>query len=630
MARKDEPSVRERFHQFFAKYTSSSKGPDKAVARRTHFRLRVSALIVIAMASIIGIRLVDLQIVRADAYAQVAIDFRSRTYALQSKRGDILDSKGAVLATSVERYNVRVDQTVIDNFQNWVEIGDTGEYELDGTGAAAAAEILAPILEMDQAELGGLLMGGEKKSMWQLVKSDISPDLWRQIDALGITGIHPEQYVEREYPNGAVAGNILGYIGESSESTTKVGQAGIEKQFNSLLAGVDGEVSVELGPSGTILPQAGRKETPAIDGGSVTLTIDRDLQAVAQQALEDSVRKNNAEWGTAVIVEIGTGRILAMADTGTPDPSNLAASDPEDWGSRAVSAIVEPGSSGKLVTFSAVIDQGKVTPLDTFFVPSRITMPNGESIKDNNPHPEEDMTVAGILAKSYNTGLIQIGDKITDETRYDYMLKFGLGQKTGIEMPAEEAGILTNYTNWDSRSHYTTMFGQAWAATTLQLAQIGATLGNGGVRVPLHIVDGTTDANGTYTPTVLGESTQVVSAETAQTMLNMMQAVTQDGSTGYWARIKGYNVAGKTGTAQVPDANGNLTKRVGTFIGLVPAEDPQIAMAVVVYDGAGSGYGGDTAAPVFGDVGEFVVRQLNIPPSTVELYKYPWVPSEMK
>lgn len=602
--------------------------------RRPSHSRRLQALLAVftACAVLLVVRLVDLQGVRAGDLAKSASEFRTRSYTLQAKRGDILDSSGAVMATSVERYNVAVNQQLIGEYVKYKE-DDSGKLVAVGSGAAAAAQDLAPLLDMDEAELGGKLLGGDEKRPFVYLKKDISPELWRKIRELRIPGIEPEQVMKREYPNGKIAGNVIGYTGMTGTQTDDdtpeqaVGQAGIERSLNDVLTGEDGQLSVQIA-GGAVLPSGDRSETPAKDGSDVQLTINRDLQDNVENAVDATVEDQGAQWASAVVLEIGTGSVLALADSNTPDPSNLAATDPSNWGSRAVSTPVEPGSTGKVMTFSAAIDQGKVTPLSTFTVPDVITMPNGETISDNDSHATSDMTVAGILALSYNTGLIQIGDTIPDETRFDYMKKFGIGSKTGIELPSESAGILSDPSTWDNRTRYTTMFGQGWAATTLQLGQMVSVIGNGGVRVPVHIVDNVTDSDGTEHPTVVGDSVQVISPESADTMLDMMQAVTDPNSTGWRAAVPGYNIAGKTGTAQVPDEDGNLTRRVGTFVGLVPAEDPQIAIAVAVYNAPGAGYGGEVAAPVFKDVTTFAVRQLGIPPSTEPLVRLQWYPGE--
>ena len=358
------------------------------------------------------------------------------------------------------------------------------------------------------------------------------------------------------------------------------------------------------------------------------LTIDRDLQYAAEQAVNDSVRKFGAVWGSAVVLEIGTGRILAMADSGNQDPGNSENKSPDKWGSRAVSSVVEPGSTGKIITYATALNEQKITPLSVFNAPYAYTTPDGETITDDSEHPTERMTAAGLMAKSYNTGLVQVGSLIPTETRYKYLSAFGLGQKTGVELPAEEPGLLNPYTQWDRRTNYTTMFGQAYAVTPLQLAQVASIAGSKGVKNPLHIVDGVYDKDGQLIPQKLAEKKQVITPEAADQLIKMMQGVTQKGSTGPLAKVPGYNVAGKTGTGQVLNSAGKTAALVGTFAGVVPAENPRIAVAVVVYTHSSPAYGGVIAAPVFAEVSKFAMRQLKVPPSTVPLYKYPWLEGE--
>ncbi len=608
----------------FRRGLGSGKGPDHQVSALTRKRLTSITVLVLVVAILLSFRLVYLQVVRADTLSETAREFRSRSYPLEAKRGDILDANGAILATSLERYNVRVDQTEIVDYVSRDEDGN-----IDGAGAAAAARKLAPYVSMDQAELGGFLMGGENKSQWQLLISDISPEEWREINNLGIRGVYPERFMQRQYPNANTAGTVLGYLGETEESATPEGRAGIEQSYNNVLAGTPGSVEFEVGPGGTVFPNSDRHETPAVDGGNVHLTIDRDLQRATQDALDGVVANSGAEWGTAIVIEVGSGRVLALADSNAPDPANLSETDPKHWNSRAVSAVVEPGSTGKVITYSTALNEGAVEPLDLFLVSTPMEMPNGEVIRDNDPHPDEMMTVAGTLAKSYNTGLIQIGDLVPDETRYQYQLDFGLGQKTGIELPGEQAGLLHPVETWGPRERYTSMFGQSWSATTLQLGQMMSVVANEGVLIPIHIVDGVESLDGEYTPTTVGEPRQVITPETADEMIEIMQAVTQPYSTGQRARVDGYNVAGKTGTAQVPDASGALTKRGGTFVGTIPAEDPQIIFASIIYNAAGAGYGGNTAAVVFAETAKFAMRQQKIPPSTEELVRLPWTETEL-
>ncbi|MCI7551081.1 MAG: penicillin-binding protein 2 [Actinomycetaceae bacterium] len=588
----------------------------------THKRLQLTIIIVIAIAALLVLRLFYLQVLQADILSATASQFRTRSYTQEAKRGDILDATGAVLATSVPRYNVRVDQVAIQDYREYDD-----DDKLVGAGPAYAARVLAPVLNMDQSELGGILNGGSQKSQWVMVKKGVTPEQWREIDALDVHGIFPERYMQRIYPNGQIAGDILGFVGQTEEDSTSSGRSGIEQAFNETLQGVDGALRVEVGPDGTVFPQASKYEQTAQDGRSVKLTIDRDLQETTQRALADHGKKFGAVWAAAAVVEIGTGRVLALADLDAPDPNKLEKVDPKAWRVDAIGAPTEPGSVGKLLTFAAAIDQGSVSPTDTFVVETPHTTPNGETFTDSESHPRETETVAGILAHSYNTGTVQIGDTLSDEVRYKYMQKFGIGEKTGIELLAEEPGTLRPPDTWDKRTHYTTMFGQAWAGTTLQMAQVGAVLGNKGVMIPLHIVEGTWDANGQYLPAVQGKARQVISAESATTMLQMMQAVTQKGSTAPNAKVPGYNVAGKTGTAQIIKPEGGMDF-VGSFVGVMPADNPKIAVSIMLYKTGSVAYGGTVSAPIFAEIGEFAMRQMKVPPSSEPLYRYPWVPGE--
>lgn len=612
------PSFLSSMNDWWQGAQGSGRGPDIQARQRTNRRLRMIVIVVLIIVCALVGRLAYLQIFRADVLAKTATAFRSTTYTQEAKRGDILDSKGTVLATSVPRYNVRADQVAL---QNYVEYSENGK-DIVGVGPAAAAHKLAPLLNVDEAVLGGQLMGKTSDNQWELIARGLPSEQWQKISELNIHGIYPERYMERLYPDGATAGSLLGYVSESEEDSVVRGRAGIEEQMNSVLAGTDGSISVEVGPHGIEYPDTEQVETQGIDGHDVHLTIDADLQRVAEESLNTSVAKNGAAWGSAVVLEIGTGKVLALAESGSPDPSKLSSADISNWGTRSISAVYEPGSVGKLITVAAAIDQKKVTPTTRFPVASTVTMPNGETIKDALPHAAEDMTVAGIIGNSYNTGTVQVGDLISDEVRYKYIQDFGWGLKTGIDLPSESSGILRPYTEWGARDHYTTMFGQAIATTTIQLAQMVAVFGQDGVLIPPRIIDGYDDENGIYTPTVMRDSRQVVSEETAQMMSKiMLGAMHYDSAQGV---VEGYNVAAKTGTAENVGSTGRLTDTAGTYVGLIPAEDPKIAVAIVVYKENGFFYGGVASGPVFTDIAKFAMREMKIPPSAEALEEYPW------
>ncbi len=584
-------------------------------------RIRHIVVIILAMAIVLAGKLFIVQVVQAKQLSQVAREFRTRSYIQEAVRGDITDTNGVVLASSISRYALRVDQKAIAEFVHYNE-----DEKIIGTGAAAAAKILAPKLKRNQAELGGELLGGAEKNQYKLIARGLTPDEWREIKALNIYGIFGEHYIERIYPNGTTAGTVIGYVGQTAQSSDLAGRSGIEQQFDKVLRGKSGKLIVEVGPDGTIFPQSKTTNVPAVNGNNVKLSLDIDIQTTAENSLHDLVGKTGAYWGALAAIEIGTGRILALADTNYFNPGNLE-TEPVSYTNFAIGNTFEPGSTGKVLTLSSAINENKVHYDDVYTNAYTITMPNGETFKNYAPHPEYRMTVAGLITRSYNTGLVQIGDLIDDNTRYDYFQKFGFGKATGIELPAEETGLLRTPDQWDQRSHYTTMFGQAYTVTALQLAQVGAVLGNKGVYQPVTIIDEYVDENGVPTVPLKPNPHQVVSPETAREVLDILQGVTQVGGGAPKAAVEGYNVAGKTGTAEILAADGSLRGISGTFLGVIPAEDPKVAIAISVF--APSPYDGGNNAPVFAATAKMAMQKLMITPSTVPLVTMPWLESDL-
>ena len=267
-----------------------------------------------------------------------------------------------------------------------------------------------------------------------------------------------------------------------------------------------------------------------------------------------------------------------------------------------------------------------MSPSTVFVIPEKIEMPNGQVFSDNDSHPTWRMYMSGVVANSLNTGTVQIGDTISDDDRYEYMQEFGLGGRTGIELPGESAGQLEAPENWDGRQRYTTMFGQGYSATLLQLNSMVATIGNSGVHVAPHLVDSVEQPDGSFRRTELDPGTQVISAAAASDLIAMMEGVTGEGATGVLGQVPGYRVAAKTGTAQIADASGGLTGRLGSFVGLIPAESPRLAISVVVYQPSGIPYGGVVAAPVFSDIAGYAMSSLNVPPSREPAPDLRWSP----
>lgn len=573
-------------------------------------RLRIIAVALAFFLTMFAARLVYVQAIQGPELAQQALDSRLRTYTITAPRGEILDAGGEVLAQSSERVNIGVNQRAINSF----------EYTVDGevvaTGAAAAADLLSPILGIDPAELGGMMVGDS--TFVYLVKG-LTPTQWREIRALGIDGIEPEWVSEREYPNGTTAGNVVGFVGVDD-----TGLAGLELTYDSVLTGVDGTETVEIGVGGQVIPTGTNEITEAQPGATLHTTINRDLQFQGQQLVDAAVAQYSAQWAGVAIVEIGTGRVIVLADSGAVDPNDPGLWDASDRGARSVTAPYEPGSTGKLLTIAAALNEGVVNPGSVFSVPSRATI-DGQVFNDSEVHPDYEMTLTGILATSSNVGTVQVGNLLSDDLRYQYMRDFGFGSVSGVGLPGEEPGLLGVPDSWDGRTRMTTMFGQGYAITLVQNAAMVATIGNDGTYVQPYLVESIVGADGAVTVPDREPPREVISPEASQMMIDMMEGVVQPGGTAPRAGIPNYRVAGKTGTAQTADASGALTQTVANFVGIVPADNPRFAVAVVVYKPQSGFYGGTIAAPIFQQLAQSALLSYGVPPSTGDPAQLPWL-----
>lgn len=555
--------------------------------------------VVVVVLTVFAGRLVYVQGLRGEAVAAEALDERMSTSRLTADRGEITDANGVVLATSVERYTIWVDQGQVATWKRTV--GGS----VEAAGAVDAAAELAPLLEMDAAELGGQLTGA---TSYVVLKRDVLPEVWRLVRELRIAGVNGDRVPQRVYPAGNVGGNIIGFVDRDG-----VGQEGLERALDDSLTGSDGRYSYERGRGGQEIPGGKREETPAVPGQDVQLTILRDLQWKAQDELDRAVAATGSDSGSLVAIDIPTGEILALADSGTVDPNDPGATDAGSRGSRALSNVFEPGSTAKVITMSAAIETGVTAPLDRWEVPYQYTTANNQTFKDSHEHGLLKLTTAGVLAESSNTGTVMIGQNIPQQVRYDYLAKFGFGVRTGLELPGESAGILHPSEKWDGRTKYAVLFGQGVSVNAVQATQVFATIGGGGVRMQPHLIKGSADVAGMTAVTPTSAGTQVVSPETAATVMKMMESAVNEG-TGSAAAIPGYRVAGKTGTAQAWGSGGTVGI-TASFIGVAPADNPRIAVAVIMDNPRSSEWGGEVAAPVFSEVAGYALQMLKVPPS---------------
>jgi cell division protein FtsI (penicillin-binding protein 3) len=544
------------------------------------------------------------------AVAAEALAGRMSTARLVAPRGEITDANGVALATTVERYVLWVDQTKVASWKRTLDGAVVAE------GPADAAGILGPLLGMDPGELGAQLVGDKR---YVEIRRGVLPDVWRAIRAERITGVEADRADERVYPAGTVGGNLVGFLDRDGEPL-----AGLERALDDTLSGVDGTYRYERGAGGQEIPGGAREETPAQPGTDVRTTILRDLQWKAQEAVDQQVAATGSDSGALVAMDVTTGEILALVDSGAVDPNDPGATPPEKRGSRAISDVFEPGSTAKVITMAAALETGVTDPYRRHEIPYQYTTANGQTFKDSHEHDLLRLTTTGVLAESSNTGTVMIGQELPEQVRYDYMAKFGFGTRTGIELQGESAGILHPADSWDGRTKYAVLFGQGVSVNAVQATQVFATIANGGVRMPAHLVKDYTSPDGTVTPAhTVADGTRVVSEETADTIMTMLESVVStEGGTGASAAIPGYRVAGKTGTAQSWATDG----RVGitsSFIGVAPADDPRIAVAVIMHNPRTSVWGGTVAAPVFSEVTGFGLQLLGVPPTGAPAALFP-------
>ncbi|MEZ5115588.1 MAG: penicillin-binding protein 2 [Candidatus Nanopelagicales bacterium] len=553
--------------------------------RRRATALLIAALIVL---SVFAGRLLELQAVKGEALAAAALGSRLRTQDIPAERGSITDVHGQPLAVTVEARNVTADQTLV----------------LDP--AAEAAE-LAPLLGMDVAAVQERLTG-ERRFVY--VAKQITPQTWRRIADLELPGIFNEKTTRRVYPAGSLAANVVGFVGAEGE-----GLGGIEFGMEDLLRGVDGSLTYERGGGGSAIPTSEQSRVEPVPGTTVRLTLDRDIQWVAQQAITEAVRGAKADSGTVVVMEPSTGRLLALATAPTFDANDPGAAPASDRGNRALSEVYEPGSTSKVMTIAAVVDQKKADPYTAITVPPSLPR-GGKDFHDHTPHGTLNLTLAGVMAKSSNIGTILAAERIGGDTLYEYLKKFGIGESTGLGFPGESSGYVPPPKDWSGTSFPTIAFGQGLSVNSVQAASVFATIANDGVRVPPRLVDSYELPDGTVEQPETGEPVPVVSRKAATQVRKMLEMVVSDQGTAPMAAIPGYRVGGKTGTAQYVDPEcGCYRGVVASFIGMAPADKPELIVAVSIVKPRVGRYGGQLGGPVFQRVMTYALQVQRVPPT---------------
>jgi len=576
----------------------------KSMRRRT-------AVTIVAIAAIMGIflvKLVDIQVVRAAELDQQSINKRSVSLPITGTRGQIIDSNGVVLANTVLRWNFSVSPSVAVKEGMSKLTKDTNAIgKITGQGGPAVLKIITDAVKQNPGSLYAPIIKG------------VDVDTLNKLVALNIPWLYAARQQARTYPDGAVAGNLVGFMSSDNRPL-----AGIEYSQNKCLAGTNGEEVYQRGADDVAIPGSKVVTKKASDGGDVVLTIDSDLEWFAEQRLAEAVQELGGTYGIVTVMEAKTGKLKAVAEYPSVDPNDVTATPPKYRGSQAFTSPFEPGSTFKALTAAALLDQGLATPSSRVLAPYHFTSGKGASLSDAEHHPDWRLTLTGVLMLSSNTGISILGSRMSDETHYDYLTKFGVGTKTAVGFPGESGGILHPWQQWDDQTRYATLFGQGVSATAIQVASAYQALGNNGVREPVQLVEGCRHPDGTITHPTLPKPTKVVSAKAANETLEMLESVTTEGQLTKLLNIPGYRVAAKTGTAQQADGNGGY--KASTYLvsvtGVAPVDDPQYVVSVNIANPV-TITSSTAAAPLFKTIMSQVLKTYRVKPSTTPSPNFP-------
>ncbi len=559
-------------------------------------RLRVGFVLIAMVVSVFGARLFQLQGVDAKAYAARAEAAGLQTVTLPATRGAILDRNGEPLAESADGLMLVADPSMTkDNAQE-------------------IAKIIARHLQVDYFDMLERLRKPDTQFQY-LVRRVPAAEARAVTDELqkrGFEGVDTERDPVRNYPAEDVAANILGFLGTDGNPLQ-----GFELLFNDMLSGKDGSATYETG-GGQRLPLGDNSVVEPVDGKNLKLTIDRDVQWYTQRVLRQTVQQSGGASGAAVVLDSHTGEVLALADHPTFDANEPMLSPQRDLGMRSLFDVYEPGSVEKVLTAASLIDARKVTPETRIKVPSELHRQD-RVIGDYWDHGRLRLTLTGVIAKSSNIGTVLAADQFSPKELYDYLDRFGLGQKTGVGVPGEARGLLPRWETWSQINQDTISFGQGVSVNALQMAAAVNAVANKGVLVEPSLVEGqaTTDRGNTV-GSATTTSRRVVSERAARLTARMMEAVTDpEEGTAPGAAIEGYRVAGKTGTAQRVGAkcacyDGTFTV---SFAGFAPADDPRFLVYIIVQDPKNGGGGGSIGGPAFHKIMSYLLRKYAVPPT---------------
>ena len=536
----------------------------------------------------IGVRLVQLQVHQHEDLSVRARNQQLSAIETSPTRGQVLDRQGRELARSIETASFFADPREI-------------------TSPDETARRIAAITGQDRAELADRLRAAKdsnKKFVWIVRRLDMA--LANKLDGLEIDGVYPRKEPKRFYPNDSLAAHVLGFVGAE-----EIGLSGVEQYYNDKIRGESGKLYLEMDRERRAFEGYEVQPHP---GQTVVLTIDQVIQYRTEQALVAAVQRTHAKSGTAIVMDPQTGEILALANAPSFDPNQPPKDSAEGRVNGALQTIYEPGSTFKIVAYSAAIEKGLVKPEDKIDCQMGQIVVAGRLIHDH--HPFGVLTVADALAQSSNVGAIKLGLLVGNESMYEYMKRLGFGSRTGIDLTGESPGILRSLVRWQPSSIGSIAMGQEIGVTPLQMASAYCVLANDGQWVKPHLVRELRSPNGEVLYQTKPEMRRALKPETAAALRNMLEGVTLRG-TARKAQLDGYSAAGKTGTAQKIDPKTraySATKYIGSFVGFAPVTNPAVVIIVVIDEPQGAYHGGDVAAPVFREIAEQILPDLSITP----------------
>ncbi len=629
-----------------------AKAPESQ-AQVTNRRAFWLAVVFLAVGALLIGRLFWVQVVWGSDLRVQAQHQRERVYDEPARRGEVVDRNGNRLAYTMQARSLTVSPMTLrkeirEQQELQMRIDGASREAIDAQIDARVEDVLRTMAneiptmigaeggqstdkekdaEADHTRVGDvssreILDKLRADTDYEVLVRNVDPDVAQQI-ASKFHGVAADRQDIRQYPNGAIGENILGKVSMDGH-----GQFGLEASSDAVLTGINGRSTEDVSGDGQSIPGTLRDVVPAVDGAKIELTIDLDLQTFVQQTLEQAKENSLAKDAQAVVLDAHTGEVLAMANTDTIDPNgNLEKqlAQGRDFENIAISHPFEPGSVAKIITAAAAIEEGLTDPKQVHQVPGSIDMA-GITVNDAWPHGVAPYTTAGIFGKSSNVGTLQLAQQLGEDRYWDYLQRFGIGTTTGIELPNESAGLVPVREQWSGGTFANLPIGQGMSWTSLQLASVYQSLANGGERVEPRIISKVTGPDGQEVAQPAPERTRVVSEETARTVVDMFRSTFQSDPAGLQngtaggSELEGYQLAGKTGTAQkVNEETGAYSQSQFwiTFAGIAPADDPRFVVAIMLDEPQRGplrgGMGGQSAAPVFKEIASWLLNRENVP-----------------